>query len=96
MNEHLDISINAKGCWDEIVEETGSVFAGDTIEDLIRGDGDDERMQRVVSIAGRCIYNAILAERERAAKAAEQRGRELREPAIGSDIANTIREPGQP
>lgn len=37
------------------------------------------------------IARAIMAERERCAAAAEQRGKELREPAIGSDIGNTIR-----
>lgn len=39
------------------------------------------------------IAKGMAVERERAAKAAEQRGRELGEPAIGSDIANTIRQP---
>jgi hypothetical protein len=39
------------------------------------------------------IESALQAERERCAKAAEQRGKELGEPAIGSDIANTIRDP---
>jgi len=39
------------------------------------------------------IAAALHSERERAANAAYERGKELREPAIGSDIASTIREP---
>jgi hypothetical protein len=42
------------------------------------------------------VAAALHSERERCAKAAEQRGGELREWAIGSDIANTIREPDAP
>lgn len=56
-----------------------------------QGSGEDSAANMVNEIAA-----GLLAERERAATAAETRGRELREWAIASDIATTIRNPSAP